>query len=302
MAAPFFEAVPNISEGRDHEKVQSILEPVRSVPGVHILDLHSDPDHNRSVITMAGQEEPLVEATVTLARACATEIDLAAQSGVHPRMGSLDVLPFVPLEGATLEDAARLARRAGERVASLGFAVYLYESAATAPHRKNLADVRKGGYEGLAERISNSNWAPDYGPTNLLPNLGAVAVGARPFLVAFNACLDTDDVEIARNIASKIRERNGGLPGLKALGLQVGGKAQVSMNLTDLEKTSLPDALEAIRREAAKRGASVESTELVGLLPLEALLQTARYYLMLPGLEKEHVLEAGLWRDIELLK
>jgi glutamate formiminotransferase len=302
LAAPLFEAVPNISDGRDREKISRILEAVRSVPGVRILDLHSDPDHNRSVITMAGREEPIVEAAVTLARACAAEIDLSEQSGVHPRMGSLDVLPFVPLEGATLADAARLARKAGERIGASGFAVYLYEFAATASHRKNLADVRRGGYEGIAERISKPGWKPDYGPTKLSPQLGAVAVGARTFLVAFNAYLDTEDVEIAREIADRIRERDGGLLGLKALGLEVGGKAQVSMNLTDLEKTSLPDALEAIRREANEHGASVESTELVGLLPLDALLHTARYYLALPELEREHILEAGLWGDEEVLR
>lgn len=298
MSAPLFEAVPNISEGRDREKISRIVEAVRSVPEVRVLDLHTDPDHNRSVITMAGQEEPLLEASVTLARACAEEIDLSTQSGVHPRMGSLDVLPFVPLDGAELGDAAHLAREAGERISAQGFAVYLYEAAATSPHRRNLADVRRGGYEDIEKRISEPDWTPDYGPEKLSPSLGAVAVGARKILVAFNAYLDTDDVEVARKVSGKIRERDGGLPGLKALGLEVDGKAQVSMNLTDLEKTSLPDALEAIRREAAEHGASVESTELVGLLPLEALLETARYYLtLLPALEKEQVLEAGLWDE-----
>lgn len=297
MIAPLFESVPNISEGQDRQKVLRIVEAVRSVPGVRVLDLHIDPDHNRSVITMIGQGEPLVEAAATLACVCAEEIDLSTQAGVHPRMGSLDVLPFIPLEGAALEDAARLARAAGERIGALGYAIYLYEAAATSWHRRNLADVRRGGYKGVAERILDPDWLPDYGPAQLTPHLGAVAVGARPFLVAFNACLDTSDVEIARRVAGKIRERDGGLPGLKALGLEVGGKAQVSMNLTDLKQTSLPDALEAVRWQAAKYGASVESTELVGLLPLDALLQTARHYLALPELEKEQVLEAGLWDE-----
>lgn len=251
---------------------------------------------------MAGEREPLLEATETLARACAEEIDLSTQTGVHPRMGSLDVLPFVPLDGATLEDAVRLARAAGERISSLGFAVYLYESAASAPHRRNLADVRRGGYEGLAARVNESGWRPDYGPADLDPRLGAVAVGARPFLVAFNAYLDTADVEIARTIASLVRERDGGLPGLKALGLSVKGQAQVSMNLTDLEKTSLPVALEAVRAEAAKFGIRVEYTELVGLLPLDALVQTTRYYLGLPELERRNVLEAGLWSGTDVLR
>ena len=295
-----FEAVPNFSEGRDEEKVSRIIEPVRAVPGVCVLGLHSDPDYNRSVLTLAGEEETLLEACLILAHSCASEIDLRRQSGVHPRIGSLDVLPFVPLRDATLEDASRLAKRAGEEIGALGFAVYLYEAAATAPHRRNLADIRRGGYKGLAARAHEPLWRPDYGSEELSPRFGAVAVGARPFLVAFNAYLDTDDVEVARAVAREVRERDGGLPGLKALGLSVSGKAQVSMNLTDLDATPLPPVLEAVRISAGKYGASVESTELVGLLPLEALLQTARHYLSLRELGPEHVLEAGMWEDHEL--
>ena len=292
---PLFEAVPNFSEGRDPVKVSRIVEPVQAVTGVRTLDLHSDADHNRSVLTMAGEEAPLVEAATMLARSCAIEIDLSTQTGVHPRIGALDVLPFVPLGDATLEDAARLACEAGERISALGFAVYLYESAAREPHRRNLADVRRGGYEGLAARTNDLDWSPDYGPKDLDPRLGAVAVGARPFLVAFNAYLDTNNVEAARAIAGKIRERDGGLPGVKALGLLVKGQAQVSMNLTDLEKTSLPVVLEAVRAEAEKFGTRVDCTELVGLMPLDALIQTSRHYLSLPDLERGRVLEAGLW-------
>ena len=295
MPAPLFEAVPNFSEGKDRAKISRIAEAVRTVPGVRVLDLHSDPDHNRSVLTFAGEEAAVLEAAVALAEACAREIVLSSQTGEHPRMGSLDVLPFVPLEGATIDDAARLARRAGERIGSLGFLVYLYEAAATAPHRRNLADVRRGGYEGLAARLEDPLWQPDYGPREPDPRRGAVAVGARTFLVAFNAYLDTGDVEVARAIAGEVRERDGGLPGVKALGLKVGGRAQVSMNLTDLERTSMPRALEAVRASAAERGAAVESTELVGLAPLEAILKTARHYLGLRELGPEHVLEAALW-------
>lgn len=302
MDSPLFEAVPNFSEGRDPVKISRIVEAVRVIPGVRVLDLHSDADHNRSVITMAGERAPLLEAAETLARVCANEIDLSTQTGVHPRMGSLDVMPFVPLEDATLEDAVRLARETGQRISGLGFAVYLYESAANAPHRRNLADVRRGGYDGLVSRMSEPEWKPDYGPETLDPHLGAVAVGARPFLVAFNAYLDTDDVDVARAIAGKVRGRDGGLPGLKALGLSVRGQAQVSMNLTDLQKTSLPAALEAVRAEAAKFGASVEYTELVGLMPLDALVQTARYYLGLQDLERARVLEAGLWGGTDVLR
>jgi len=295
MRPPLFEAVPNFSEGRDEETITRIADAVRGVEGVRVLGLHSDPDHNRSVLTFAGEEAAVLEAAVALAQACARQIDLISQTGEHPRMGSLDVLPFVPLEGATIEEAARLACRAGERIGALGFLVYLYEAAATAPHRRNLADVRRGGYECLATRIEEPLWQPDYGPRELDPHKGAVAVGARPFLVAFNAYLDTDDVEVAKAVARVVRERDGGLPGVKALGLKVGGRAQVSMNLTDLEKTSMPVALEAVREAAVEHGASVVSTELVGLAPLEAVLQTARHYLGLRELGREHVLEAGLW-------
>jgi glutamate formiminotransferase / 5-formyltetrahydrofolate cyclo-ligase len=295
MRPPLFEAVPNFSEGRERDRISRIVAAVRSVEGVRVLGLHSDPDHNRSVLTFAGEEEAVLEAAVALADACAREIDLTSQTGEHPRMGSLDVLPFVPLEGATLEDAARLARRTGERIEPLGFLAYLYEAAATASHRRNLADVRRGGYQGLAARLEDPLWQPDYGPRDLDPHKGAVAVGARPFLVAFNAYLDTNDLEVARAIAREVRERDGGLPGVKALGLKVGGRAQVSMNLTDLERTSMPVALEAVREAAVEHGVSVESTELVGLAPLEAVLQTARHYLRLRELGREHVLEAALW-------
>jgi glutamate formiminotransferase / 5-formyltetrahydrofolate cyclo-ligase len=294
---PLFEAVPNFSEGRDRAKIARLADSVRAVPGLRVLGLHPDPDHNRSVLTFAGEEGAVLEAAVALAEACACEIDLSSQTGEHPRIGSLDVLPFVPLEGATLEDAARLARSAGERIGALGFPVYLYEAAATAPHRRNLADVRRGGYEGLTARMKDPLWQPDYGPSELDPHKGAVAVGARPFLVAFNAYLDTDDVNVAKAVARKVRERDGGVPGVKALGLGVGGRAQVSMNLTDLETTPIPAALEAVRSAAAEHGASVESTELVGLAPLEAVLQVARHYLALRELEREHVLEAALWEE-----
>ena len=295
MRAPLFEAVPNFSEGKDDAKISRITEAVSAVSGVRILDLHSDPDHNRSVLTFAGEEGPVLEGAVALAKACAAELDLAFQSGEHPRMGVLDVLPFVPLEGATMDEAVRLAHRAGANLGSIGFPVYLYGSAATSQHRRSLPDIRRGGYEGVASRLEDPLWKPDYGPKTPDPQRGAVAVGARPFLVAFNAYLNTDDVEVARVVARRVRESGGGLPAVRALGFGVGGKAQVSMNLTDLEQTPIPVALEAVRTAAADLGASVESTELVGLAPLEAVLQTARYYLGLRGLDAHHVLESRLY-------
>jgi glutamate formiminotransferase len=292
---PLFEAVPNFSEGRDREKISRITDAVRAVPGVRILGLHSDPDHNRSVLTFAGEEDPVLSGAVELAKVCAAELDLGSQAGEHPRMGVLDVLPFVPLEGATMDDAVRLARRAAELLGSLGFPVFLYGAAATAAHRRDLPDVRRAGYEGVARRLDDPSWRPDHGPHVLDPRRGAVAVGARPFLVAFNAFLDTDDVEVARTVARRIRESGGGLPAVRALGFLVDGKAQVSMNLTDLERTPIPVALEAVRSAAARLGASIESTELVGLAPLSAVLETARYYLGLRELKPEHVLETRLY-------
>jgi len=295
VPAPLFEAVPNFSEGNDPTRISRITAAVGAVPGVRVLGLHSDPDHNRSVITFAGGEEAVLSGATALAKACSAELDLVTQSGEHPRMGVLDVLPFVPLEGATMEDAVRLAHRAGERLGLLGFPVFLYGAAATAPHRRALPDVRRGGYEGVASRLEDPRWKPDYGPETLDPHKGAVAVGARPFLIAFNAFLDTADVGIAREVARRIRESDGGLPAVRALGFGVGGRAQVSMNLTDFERTPIPVALEAVRSAAADLGASVESTELVGLAPLEAILQTASYYLGLRELEAYHVLETRLY-------
>jgi glutamate formiminotransferase len=300
VSPKLFEAIPNFSEGRDAEKISRIAGSVQAVPGVRIFNLHSDPDHNRSVLTFAGEAKSLLQASIALARACASEIDLTTHSGVHPRMGALDVLPFVPLGSplseATLEDASRLAKVVGEGLGALGLPVYLY-GAASAPYRKNLADVRRGGYEGLSARVGDPRWKPDYGPKEIPPGSGAVAVGARPFLVAFNAYLDVDDVKLACAVANEVRERDGGLPGVKALGLLVGGQAQISMNLTDLERTPIHVALEAVRLSAERRGAKVESTELVGLVPLAAVLEVARRYLALPALRPEHVLEAALWDE-----
>jgi glutamate formiminotransferase / 5-formyltetrahydrofolate cyclo-ligase len=295
VQAPLFEAVPNFSEGRDATRISRITAAVGAVPGVRVLGLHSDPAHNRSVLTFAGEEETVLSCATGLAKACSAELDLATQSGEHPRMGVLDVLPFVPLEGATMEDAVRLAHRAGENLGLLGFPVFLYGSAATAPHRRGLPDIRRGGYEGVASRLKDPLWKPDYGPETLDPHKGAVAVGARPFLIAFNAYLNTDDVGIAREVARRVRESGGGLPAVRALGFSVGGKAQVSMNLTDFERTPIPVALEAVRSAAADLGVSVESTELVGLAPLEAILQSARFYLGLRELEAYHVLETRLY-------
>lgn len=302
MPGQLFEAVPNFSEGRDGAKVERIASAARAIRGVRVLDLHSDPDHNRSVLTMVGERDALLEASVALAQRCASEIHLPAQTGEHPRMGSLDVLPFVPLgpplSDATMDDAVLLSRAAGEALGYLGYAVYLYESAATAPHRADLANVRRGGYAGVRERSETDLlWRPDFGPPMPDPALGAVAVGARPFLVAFNVFLRTDDVEVAKAVAREVRGCDGGLPGVKALGLLVGGRAQVSMNLTDFGRTSMWGALKAVRTAAGARGVEVEKTELVGMVPLAAVLEAARVGLMLPEgeLGSGRVVETALW-------
>jgi glutamate formiminotransferase len=249
------------------------------------------------VLTFAGEEDAVLAGAVVLARACAAELDLAAQTGEHPRVGVLDVLPFVPLDPATMDDAVRLARRAGELLGHFGLPrlPLRCRSHRRAPPRP--PDVRRGGYEGLASRARDPRWRPDFGPAELDPRGGAVAVGAQALPRAFNASLDTQDVEVARAVAREVRERDGGLPAVRALGLEVGGRAQVSMNLTDLGKTPIPVALEAVRSAAARRGAAVESTELVGLAPLQAILQTARHYLSLRELDAAHILEMRLRDD-----
>ncbi len=287
------ECVPNFSEGRRSEVIQALREAIESVP-VALLDVSSDPDHNRTVITFAGEPEAVAEAMFRGARAAAQHIDLTRHAGVHPRMGAVDVIPFVPLREISLAACARLARDFGRRVGDeLGIPVYLYEAAALRPDRVNLADVRRGGYEALQTEISTPARAPDFGPARL-GAAGAVAVGARGPLIAFNAYLDTDDVNIAQAIALAIRASGGGLPNLKALGLRVGGRAQVSMNVIDFRQTSLFAIMEALRLEAHRHGVSIIHTELVGLVPQAALLDYALAGLQLPPETRSRVLEQRL--------
>ncbi|RME10896.1 MAG: glutamate formimidoyltransferase [Ardenticatenia bacterium] len=296
-ATPLFECVPNFSEGRRTEVVQSIWNAIAAVPDVRVLNLHMDADHNRSVITFIGTPEAVEEAALQAAKTAAALIDLRQHQGEHPRIGATDVIPFIPLEGATFDDAVHLARRVARRLAEeVGIPTYLYGAAAQHPERRRLADIRRGGYEALVDAIQHDPArVPDFGPTALGP-AGATAVGARDFLIAWNVFLTTSDVSIAERIARAVRHSSGGLRGVQALGMLVDGRAQVSMNLTDFRHTPLPRVMEMIRREAARYGVLVERSELVGLLPLDAVLDTAAWYLQLDTLTAEEIIETHVWR------
>jgi glutamate formiminotransferase len=289
------ECVPNFSEGLRQEVIDQIVGALASVEGVRVLDVQSDADHNRSVVTMVGEPEAVEEAAFQGIEWAARLIDMDQHQGEHPRMGATDVVPFVPIAGVTMIDCVEMARRLGERVGrELAIPVYLYEEAATRPERRNLADVRRGEYEGLKMEIeTDPHRAPDFGPARV-GKAGATAIGARPPLVAFNVYLNTDDVAIAKAIARAVRHSSGGLRYVKALGLLVEGRAQVSMNLTDHRQTPIHRVVEMIRREAARYGVTIVSSEVVGLIPNEALLDAARFYLQLDGFSSDQILENRL--------
>ena len=273
VAAPVLECVPNVSEGRSPAVIDRLGRAITQVKGVRLASVHIDPDHHRSVFTFLGAPETVQAAALSLARAVFETVDMRAHQGIHPRLGALDVLPFVPLRDLTMADAVAVARAVGERLAAdHGLPVYLYGAAATAPDRRSLLAVRAGQYEGLPTRLADPSWRPDFGPARFEPRLGALLVGARDVLVAYNVWLDTDDAAAARAIARAVRESAGGLPALQAMGgrLERRGLAQVAMNLLDYRVTSLPQAFDAVRSEAARRGVGVRRGELVGLAPRAA--------------------------------
>ncbi len=281
MENKLIECVPNISEGRRPEVVAECVNAVASVEGVRVLHFTSDYDHNRSVITFAGEPDSVVEAAVRLCKKAAQLIDLTVHTGEHPRMGAVDVCPFIAVKNVTTDEIVEIAKTAGKRIfEEAGVPVYLYEKAATAPHRTNLADVRKGQFEGLPEKTALKEWQPDFG-TGYHPTAGITIVGAREFLIAFNIELDTDDVEIAKKIAKTIRFSSGGYPCVKALGLMLHetNTAQVSINFTDYRTTSLYTVVDKVREEAEKYGTTVKCTELIGLSPMKALIDCAEHYL-----------------------
>jgi glutamate formiminotransferase len=288
--------VPNVSEGRRPAVVER-LAAAAAGPGVELLDVSSDPDHNRSVLTLAGDPESLHAGLLALYEAALRAIDLRRHDGVHPRVGAVDVVPFVPLAGATMEEAVAAAVRLGGAVAErFGLAVYLYERAARSPERQALANLRRGGFEGFPTKIADPAWAPDFGPARVHESAGVAVVGARFFLIAFNVRLETPDVAVARAVARKVRQSAGGLQAVRAMGVYLAsrGRAQVSMNLVDYRKTSMLQAFERVRSEAAALGVGVEASEVVGLVPEEAALGVVQEALRLPDLPAGKLLERRL--------
>jgi glutamate formiminotransferase len=292
---PLVESVPNFSEGRRAEVLEAIAAAFQAHASVRLLDVESDTDHNRSVFTLVSPPEAMVPALFDAIKTAASLINLGQHTGQHPRIGATDVVPFVPLRGIEMAQCVALARQLGQRVGDeLGIPVYLYEQAATRPDRINLAEIRRGEYEILrAEIETNPDRKPDFGPSRVGP-AGATVIGARAPLIAYNVYLTTGDVEIARRIAKAIRNSNGGLRYVKALGLLVKGKAQVSMNLTDFRQTPIHQVVELIRREAARYGVMIESSELIGMIPQEALLDAAVWHLQLDNFDPNMVLENRL--------
>ena len=292
------ECVPNFSEGRKPQTITRLVEVIQSVATACVLDTHIDPDHNRSVITFVASSDMVVEAAVRAVSTAAELIDMRKHQGVHPRLGATDVLPFVPIRGISLADCALLAHEAGRRIAAeLGIPVFFYERAALRPERVNLEDVRRGALELLREQIaSEASRAPDVGPLQVHERAGAMAVGARPFLIAFNVNLKTNDITVARAIARAVRARHGGLPYLKALGFELSsrGIVQVSMNLVNYETTGMTEAFEAVKREAERAGAEIISTEIVGLVPENALDRSAAYFEKLENFSEDKILENRL--------
>jgi glutamate formiminotransferase len=295
MMPQIVECVPNFSEGRRPKVIDAIVTAIKDVAGVKVLDVKPDADHNRTVVTLVGGVEAIEEAAFQGIAKAVELIDMEAHQGEHPRVGAADVVPFVPIQGVTMEDCVAMAARVGARVGSeLQIPVYLYEAAATSPDRRNLADVRRGEYEGLKYDIEfNPAREPDFGPKKL-GKAGATVIGARPPLVAFNVYLTTDDVSVAKKIARAVRHSSGGLRYVKALGLLVEGRAQVSMNLTDYRRTPIHRVMEMIRSEVRRYGLGVAGTEIVGLVPQQTLLDAALYYLQLEGFRPEQVLECHL--------
>lgn len=289
------ECVPNFSEGRDKAKVDAIIDAMK-VKGVYLLDREMDADHNRCVITLVGEREPIQEAAIRGVGKAAELIDLTKHQGAHPRMGAADVVPFIPIEGVTIEDCVAMARKVGEQIwKRYQVPVYLYEAAATTPERQNLENIRRGQFEGIREEIAtNPARRPDFGEPRVHPTAGATVVGARKFLIAYNVFLNTPDVEIAKRVAKAVRFSSGGLRYVKGAGFLVRGLAQVSMNLTDFEQTPIHRVFEYVKREAARYGVSAISSEIVGLIPKKALEQAAEWFLQIENFDSSLILENRL--------
>lgn len=296
----WLECVPNVSEGRDARALDRMTARLSQAPGVRLLDVHRDADHHRSVFTLVGEAPALTEALLGLCDEALGAIDLRHHRGAHPRIGAVDVVPFVPLGRATMDEAVAAARATGRAIAErFGIPVFLYEEAATAPHRRRLEQVRRGRFEGLAGKLRTPEWAPDFGPASPHPSFGAVAVGARRILVAYNINLATDRLEIGTAIAAAVRASSGGLPHVKAMALPLParGLIQVSMNLTDVDITPLAVVFDTVAREAARHGVAVAESEVVGLVPAAALADVAAGYLRVAGWSPDKILDTRLLPD-----
>ena len=293
------ECVPNFSEGRRPEVIEAIAAEVRNVPNVKLLDVKADASHNRVVVTFVGEPQAVKQAAFNACKKATELIDMEKQRGEHPRIGATDVIPFIPVKNMTMEECIQLADELAQEIAEkLEIPVYLYEEAAKIPTRKALPDIRKGQYEGLKSEISKPERQPDYGPSQLHPTAGATVVGARQFLIAYNINLDTSDVHIAKKIANCIREAKGGYRYVRAMGVsvQVGGRdiAQVTINMVNYNGTPLFRVFETVKSEAARYGVNIIGSEIIGLTPMQALLDVAEFYLRLDGFDRKQVLEDNL--------
>ncbi|GHT88002.1 glutamate formiminotransferase [Bacteroidia bacterium] len=291
------ECVPNFSEGRNLEKVERIVDAFRAKESIKLLDYSNDKDHNRMVVTVIGEPEAIKNAVIAAVGIAVKEIDLTRHEGQHPRMGAVDVIPFIPIKGISLEEADVLAKEVGKTLAEkYQLPIFLYEKSASSEHRQNLAAIRKGEFEGLVEKMKLPEWKPDFGPEERHPTAGAAVVGARMPLIAFNVNLHTNQMEIADKIAKKVRFIGGGLRFCKAMGVELKEQniVQVSMNLTDYTKTAIYQAVEMIRFEAQRYGVAVAGCELIGLVPLQAVVDTTSYYLGLEGFSMKQILESHL--------
>lgn len=287
------QCVPNFSEGRDLNKIEQIISPFRGKNGVKLLDYSNDEDHNRVVVTVVGEKEALKVAVIEAVGIASKLIDLKSHEGQHPRMGATDVIPFIPIKNVTMEECIALSKEVAEAVYTThGVPSFLYEKSASSPDRENLANIRKGQFEGMAEKVKSPEWKPDFGDT-IHPTAGITAIGARMPLVAFNVNLNTNDLEVANKIAKNVRHLSGGLRYCKALGiaLEERGIVQISMNMTDFTKTPLYRAFELVRIEAQRYGVSIVGSEIVGLVPMDALIGTAEYYLGIENFSYDQVLE-----------
>ncbi len=291
------ESIPNVSEGRQPDVIERLADAIRATPGVRLLDYSSDPSHNRSVYTLVGDADGVKRATLALFEQAVAAIDLRTHRGEHPRLGAVDVVPFVPIEGITMAECVGLAREVGAVVAErFGVPVFLYEEASANPARRNLEDIRRGEFEGLAAKMRNAEWTPDFGPAVPHPSAGASVIGARMPLIAYNINLNTNRLDVAKKIAAAIRHSSGGLRYVKAAGFMIEdrGIAQVSMNLTNYEKTPIFRVFEIVKREAARYGVSILESEIVGLLPSAALTAAAEFYLQIERFGPEQILENKL--------